>query len=82
MALVIRLKPTGKKGKAFYKIVITENLTKRNGKELAEFGYYDPIKKDFKINTNLLLKFLKSGAQMTRTTRGLIEKLLQRYNIA
>jgi len=41
--LKIRLKRTGRKSKPFYKIVLMENLSKRDGKSIAELGYYIPF---------------------------------------
>ena len=43
--LKIRLKRTGRKNKPFYRIVLMENLSKRDGSSIAELGYYDPLKK-------------------------------------
>jgi small subunit ribosomal protein S16 len=43
--LKIRLKRSGRKGQAFYKIVLMENLSRRDGKSIQELGYYDPLKK-------------------------------------
>ena len=43
--LKIRLKRTGRKSKPFYRIVLMENLTRRDGAGIVELGYYDPLKK-------------------------------------
>ena len=50
--LKIRLKRTGRKSKPFYRIVLMENLSKRDGKSICELGYYDPIKKIMNFNKN------------------------------
>lgn len=36
--LKIRLKRSGRKNKPFYKIVLMENLSKRDGKAIVDFG--------------------------------------------
>ena len=41
--LKIRLKRTGRKKKPFYKIILTENLSRRDGKAFLELGFYDPL---------------------------------------
>ena len=56
--LKIRLKRTGRKTKPFYRIVLMENLSKRDGKAILELGYYDPIKKIIKVDKFNLHKYL------------------------
>ena len=48
--LKIRLKRTGRKKKPFYKIVLIENLSRRDGKAIAELGFYDPLSKQLNID--------------------------------
>ncbi len=77
--LKIRLKRTGRKKRPFYKVVLTENLSRRDGKSIAELGFYDPIAKILKLKKEDLLKHLKNGAYPTPTVRHLILRMLQRY---
>jgi len=74
--LKIRLKRTGRKTKPFYRIVLMENLSKRDGKSIAEIGYYDPIKKIINFDKITLVKYINSGAYPTNTIRHLIYKML------
>ena len=74
--LKIRLKRTGRKSKPFYRIVLMENLSKRDGKSIAELGYYDPLKKRLSFNKSELHKYLNSGAYPTDTVRHLIYKMM------
>jgi len=74
--LKIRLKRTGRKTKPFYKIVLMENLAKRDGKSVAEIGYYDPIKKVINFDKLTLHKYINHGAYPTDTIRHLIYKML------
>lgn len=75
--LKIRLKRIGRKSEPSYKIVVVENLSKRDGKVLHEIGFYNPIKKSFSYNKTLLYKYIKCGAYPTNTVRHLIYKSFQ-----
>ena len=74
--LKIRLKRAGRKKKPFYRVVLMESLSKRDGKAVEELGYYDPIKKIIDLNKDLLYKYLNVGAYPTDTMRHLIFKML------
>ena len=74
--LKIRLKRTGRKARPFYRIVLMENLSRRDGKSLADLGYYDPLKKVLKFDKQLLHKYINCGAYPTNTVRHLIYKML------
>ena len=76
--LKIRFKRTGRKKKPFYKIIVTENLTRRDGKAISELGYYDPIQKKIQINKTELFKYLINGARPTNSVRHLINKILKK----
>lgn len=75
--LKIRLKRTGRKTKPFYRIVLMENLSRRDGKSIAEIGFYDPIKKIINVDKVILHKYINNGAYPTDTMRHLIYKLLE-----
>jgi len=76
--LKIKLKRLGKKNKPFYKIVIMQSLSKRDGKVIADIGYYNPIKHSINLNNNTLYKFISFGAQPTNTVRHLIFNTLNK----
>ena len=78
--LKIRLKRTGRKNKPFYKIVLMENLSKRDGKSIAELGFYDPLTKVIHFDKITLHKYLNHGAYPTNTVRHLISKTLNETN--
>jgi small subunit ribosomal protein S16 len=75
--LKIRLKKIGRKGKPFYRIVLMENLSKRDGKSIVELGFYDPITKVLNFDKVNLHKYINCGAYPTDTVRHLIYKTLQ-----
>ncbi len=74
--LKIRLKRTGRKNNPFYRIVLMENRSKRDGKAIAELGYYNPLTKEIKFDTINLHKYINCGAYPTDTVRHLIYKTL------
>jgi small subunit ribosomal protein S16 len=76
--LKIRLKRLGRKGRPFYKLVVMENLSRRDGKSIAEIGYYDPIQKVVNFDKENLQKYINNGAYPTNTVRHLILKMTQK----
>lgn len=74
--LKIRLKRIGRKNRPFYKIVLMENLSKRNGKSIAEIGNYDPISKKINFENTVLHQYINNGAYPTNTVRHLIYKMI------
>lgn len=74
--LKIRLKRTGRKKQPFYKIVLMENLSRRDGKAIEELGYYDPLTKVLHFDKVRFSTFLMQGAYPTDTVRHLISKTL------
>jgi small subunit ribosomal protein S16 len=75
--LKIRLKKIGRKGKPFYRIVLMESLSKRDGKSIVELGFYDPLNKTLSIDKTNLNKYLNAGAYPTDTVRHLIYQMLE-----
>lgn len=76
MALKIRLKRAGAKKAPVYRFVVAEETSPRDGRFVAELGYYNPTKNpaEFKINEELALEWLSRGAQPTDSARALLSK--------
>ena len=70
----IRLSRKGKKKRPFYRIVVTNKRTRRDGLPIEEIGTYDPIKKDLKINKQKAEAWIAKGAQPTETVKNLLKK--------
>lgn len=70
----IRLSRQGKRNAPFYKIVAVESQKKSDGKYLDSLGFYNPTKKEFKIDNAKLEKWIKNGAQLSEVVKNLIEK--------
>ena len=76
MAVKIRLKRMGAKKKPFYRLVVADSRSPRDGKFIEEIGYLNPISEpvDLKINEESAIKWLKNGAQPTDTVKDLFKK--------
>lgn len=75
MAVKIRLKRLGKKKSPFYRIVVADARTARNGKSIEEIGTYDPTKNpsEFHVNEDAAKKWLANGAQPTETVAKILK---------
>ena len=76
MAVKIRLKRLGAKKTPFYRVVVADERSPRDGKFIEEIGYYNPLTDpvDIKIDAEKAEKWLKNGAQPTDTVRALLKK--------
>ena len=73
----IRLKRMGMKKKPFYRVVVADERSPRDGRFIEEIGYYDPMTEPaatIKIDAEKAQKWLKAGAQPTDTVRVLLKK--------
>ena len=75
MAVKIRLKRMGSNKKPFYRIVVADSRSPRDGKFIEEIGYYNPVSqpKQVKINDEKAVKWLSNGAQPTDTVKNLFQ---------
>ena len=72
----IRLKRMGMKKEPFYRIVVTDSRSPRDGRFIEEIGYYNPMTAPAEINVNgeRAKYWLGVGAQPTDTVRALLKK--------
>ena len=72
----IRLKRMGAHKKPFYRVVVADSRTPRNGRFIEEIGTYDPLKNpaEIIIDNEAAQKWLANGAQPTDTVRALLKK--------
>ena len=72
----IRLKRMGAHKKPFYRVVVADSRTPRNGRFIEEIGTYNPLKDPAEINIDneAAQKWLANGAQPTGTVRALLKK--------
>ena len=76
MAVKIRLKRIGAKKKPFYRVVVADSRFPRDGRFIAEIGTYNPLVNpaEFKIDAEVVQKWIKNGAQPTDTVKSLLKK--------
>lgn len=73
MAVKIRLKRIGAKKNPFYRIVVADSRSPRDGRLIEEIGYYSPLTdpKTVKIDDEKARKWLGNGARPTDTVNRL-----------
>lgn len=71
MAVKIRLRRMGAKNAPFYRVVVTDSRSPRDGKFIEAIGYYNPISnpKEIKIDVEKAKKWLNNGAQSSDTVK-------------
>jgi small subunit ribosomal protein S16 len=76
MAVKIRLKRMGAKKKPFYRVVVADSRSPRDGRFIEELGWFDPLKDpaEIKIDVESARKWIGNGAQPTDTARALLKK--------
>lgn len=73
----IRLRRLGAKKAPFYRVVVADQRTSRDGKSIEEIGTFDPLaesKDQIKIDAEAAKKWLANGAQPTETAKALLKK--------
>jgi small subunit ribosomal protein S16 len=73
--LAISLMRMGAKGKPFYRLVVKEKRSKRDGKYLENLGTYDPMVQpaEVKLQHERIQYWISVGAQPTETVKSLIK---------
>ena len=76
MATKIRLQRHGRKGYAFYSIVIADSRAPRDGKFIEKLGTYNPNTNPATVDLNFerALKWVMTGAQPTDTVRNILSR--------
>jgi len=73
MAVKIRLRRMGAKKAPFYRIIVADSRSPRDGKFIDEIGYYNPLTEpvEVKINEEKANEWLSNGAQPTEVVKRL-----------
>lgn len=73
MAVKIRLKRMGAKKSPFYRIVVADSRSPRDGRFIETVGTYNPVEQpaEVKIDEEIALKWLQNGAKPSDTVRNL-----------
>ena len=72
--LKLRLKRIGRKKAPFYRIVLMEHGTRRDGRPIDTIGWYDPISKNYEFHHRKTIKWLEAGVKPTKRVFSLLEK--------
>ncbi len=72
----IRLRRMGAKKNPYYRIVVADSRSPRDGRCIEEIGAYDPLTNPatIKVDAEKAQTWIKNGAQPTDTVRGLLKK--------
>ena len=73
----IRLRRMGAKKAPYYRIVVADSRSPRDGRFIEELGVYDPMADSEKIKVDMerAQYWIANGAQPTDTVRGLLKKV-------
>ncbi|MFS0643521.1 30S ribosomal protein S16 [Siminovitchia sp. 179-K 8D1 HS] len=86
MAVKIRLKRMGAKKTPFYRIVVADSRSPRDGRIIEEVGTYNPVAEpaQITIHEESALKWLQNGAKPSDTVRNLFSKqgIMEKYHNA
>jgi small subunit ribosomal protein S16 len=76
MAVRIRLRRMGAKKAPFYRIVVADSRSPRDGRFIEEIGFYNPLKDpaEIKVDADRAKYWIENGAQPSDTTRALLKK--------
>lgn len=76
MSVKIRLSRHGGRKKPYYRIVVTDSRSPRDGKFIEQVGSYDPksVSGAVKIDREKMEKWLKRGARPSQTVSELIKQ--------
>jgi small subunit ribosomal protein S16 len=66
----------GAKKQPYYRVVVADSRSPRDGRFIEEIGYYNPLTTpvEIKIDEEKVLAWLKTGAETSETVRALLKK--------
>ena len=72
----IRLRRMGAKKAPFYRVIVADSRSPRDGRFIEEIGYYNPLTEpaEIKIDAEKAKKWIDNGAQPTETVKSLLKK--------
>ena len=76
MAVKMRLRRIGAKKAPFYRVIVADSRSPRDGRFIEEIGYYNPLTEpaEIKIDAEKAKKWISNGAQPTETVKSLLKK--------
>ena len=84
MAVKIRLKRMGAKKAPFYRVIVADSRSPRDGRFIDTIGTYNPLTTpaEIKLNEESAIKWLNNGAIPTDTDKNLFSKagIMEKYH--
>jgi len=76
MAVRIRLRRVGRKGQPYYRVVVADSESPRDGRYLDEVGFYSPLTHPAELRMDLgkIEKWQAKGADLSQTVASLLRK--------
>ena len=76
MAVKMRLRRIGAKKAPFYRVIVADSRSPRDGRFIEEIGYYNPLTDpaEIRIDAEKAKKWISNGAQPTETVKALLKK--------
>lgn len=76
MAVRIRLRRMGAKKQPFYRLVVADSRSPRDGRFIETIGHYNPLSEpsELKVDAEKALGWLMKGAQPSETARALLKR--------
>ena len=76
MAVKIRLRRMGNRNRAFYRLVVADSRSPRDGRFIESLGHYDPLTDPatVSVDEDAVAKWVKQGAQFSDTARSLLKR--------
>ena len=76
MAVKMRLRRIGAKKAPFYRVIVADSRSPRDGRFIEEIGYYNPLIEpaEIKIDAEKAKKWIANGAQPSETVKSLLKK--------
>ena len=76
MALKIRLRKQGRNNRPFYRVVVADSRSPRDGKYVEALGWYNPFETedDLLLNSERIAHWVGQGAQLTETVQALMHR--------
>ncbi len=70
----VRLKRTGTRNALCFRVVVMDQKSSRDGKAIEELGYYDPRRKQEKINLERVAYWRGVGASFSETVQDIVDR--------
>lgn len=86
MAVKIRLKRMGSKKRPFYRVVVADSRSPRDGRFIENVGTYNPLVEpaEVRLNEESIMNWLNNGAQPSDTVKNLLSEagIMKKYHEA